>query len=106
MSDSGPERTGARPALEALLDEQSRHWRQGQRPPIEDYLARQPDLRQDPEALLDLVYHEVHLRRQQGESPSVEEYRRRFPQLADQLPPLFEVYHALQPGPPQPDEPP
>jgi WD40 repeat protein len=84
--------------LEELLEEQSRHWRQGQGRPVEDYLSRQPTLGQDIEVVLDLVYHEVLLRRQRGELPSLAEYRRRFPQMAEQLAPLFEVYHALQPG--------
>jgi serine/threonine protein kinase len=63
---------------------------------VEDYLADQPAPAQDPEGVLDLIYHEIQLRRRQCEAPALDEYLRRFPQLADQLPALFEVEDALR----------
>jgi tetratricopeptide (TPR) repeat protein/predicted Ser/Thr protein kinase len=84
--------------LDGLLDEQSRRWQQGDCVQVEDLLARQPGLSGDAEAALDLIYHEIQLRRQRGEPVDPEEYLRRFPQLADELPMLFEVEQALHSG--------
>jgi WD40 repeat protein/serine/threonine protein kinase len=52
---------------------------------VEDFLERQPGLRDEPDGLLDLIVHEVSLRERAGESPEPEEYLRRFPWLADRL---------------------
>jgi hypothetical protein len=90
----------AQPPLDALLDAQSRDWGRGERRPLEDYLAEQPALAQNAAAVLDLVYHELQLRRRHGEVPTLEEYLRRFPHLAEALPLLFEVAQALQAGRP------
>jgi tetratricopeptide (TPR) repeat protein/tRNA A-37 threonylcarbamoyl transferase component Bud32 len=90
---AGPDR----PLLALLLRHQSRAWRQGGRVPVEEYLAQQPALRGDDEAVLDLIYQEVVLREEVGESPQLEEYLRRFPALAPQLALQFEVERALEP---------
>jgi serine/threonine protein kinase len=63
---------------------------------VEEYLGRHPDLADDPEAILDLIYQEVVLREEHGESPRLEEYRRRFPNLGAPLADLFEVHAALE----------
>jgi hypothetical protein len=55
--------------LEWLLDEQERRWRQGERPRVEDFLDRQPELRRRPEAVLDLIAQEVGLRQRAGGRP-------------------------------------
>jgi WD40 repeat protein len=86
--------------LDPLLDAQSRDWQEGRRRLVEDYLAGQAALAQDAAAFLDLVYHEVLLRRRQGEAPSLDEYMQRFPQLGGALPLLFEVDEALHAGRP------
>src|SRR4051812_26287697 len=80
-----------RPMLALVMAYQRRDWRRGARTPVETYLAQQPGLRDDPEAILDLIYQEVMLREQSGESPRLEEYARRFPQLAPQLALQFEL---------------
>jgi tetratricopeptide (TPR) repeat protein len=90
MSDATP--------IEGLLDEQSRRWRQDERVPVEALLSRQPALADDAEAVLDLIYHEILLRRRRGETPVLDEYLPRFPHLAGTLPLLFEVERALQSG--------
>jgi WD40 repeat protein len=77
---------------ESLLDDQSRRWRQGERPPVEDYLRRYPDLRGDPGAVLNLIYHEFLLRQRLGESPRPDDYLARFPRLAEQLARLFAIH--------------
>ena len=63
--------------------------------PVETYLAQQPALQADAEAILDLIYNEIVLREEAGESPRLEEYLRRFPELAPQLELQFEVERAL-----------
>jgi WD40 repeat protein/serine/threonine protein kinase len=82
---------------EALLDDQARRWQRGERLLVETYLGQQPALRQDPEAVLDLLYHEVVLRQAHGEAVSVEEYIARFPQWAGQLRLHFQVHEAIDP---------
>ena len=52
---------------------------------------RRPELRADAEAVLDLIYHEVLLRRRAGEEPGGSEYLGRFPALSGPIGQLFEV---------------
>jgi hypothetical protein len=91
---AGPDGEG----LARLLDHQRARWERGERPPVEDYLRGQPALRDDPEAVLDLVYNEVMLREAAGEAPQLGDYLERFPALAGQVADLFEVHSALQSG--------
>jgi serine/threonine-protein kinase len=84
------------PAIDLLLDDQTQRWQRGERPPVEDYLAHQPALAGDSEALLDLIYNEVALRQEQGESPQLADYLGRFPQHAGALRDQFDVRQALQ----------
>src|SRR5262245_39000107 len=76
-----------RPILSLLLAHQRRGWRRGERAPVETYLAQRPELKDDVEAILDLIYGEVVLREEVGESPRLEEYPDRFPHPASQLRP-------------------
>src|SRR4051812_3764600 len=94
---TGP--TDARPLLSLLLAHQRRGWRRGERAPVETYLERQPELHDDPETVLDLIYNEVVLRAELGESPGLEEYVRRFPHLADPLALQFELEGVFGPEP-------
>jgi hypothetical protein len=59
--------------LALLLAHQRRDWLQEGRASVEAYLTEQPMLREDPEAILDLIYHEILLREEHGESPRLEE---------------------------------
>ena len=82
--------------LTLLLDEQSVDWQRGARTPVETYLQRRADVGDDPEVILNLVYHEVLLRRRLGsDEPTLEEYVPRFPHLADALAIQFELDLAL-----------
>src|SRR5579871_3174107 len=85
----------AGPAL-ALRLEQARRWRQGDRAPAEEYLARRPELAADPEYALEVVYGELLLREELGERPRREEFLRRFPHFADQLHRLFDLHTAVR----------
>src|SRR5262245_46247708 len=79
--------------LASALAEQARCWRSGTPAPVEDCLERQPALRGDRDAVLDLIYNEVLLRTERGERPQLVEYTKRFPEFADALRTLFEVHH-------------
>jgi WD40 repeat protein/Flp pilus assembly protein TadD/tRNA A-37 threonylcarbamoyl transferase component Bud32 len=101
MSDMTRSEPAARPdklqhILEQLLADQARCWRVGTPVSVEQFLEREPTLRTDPEAILDLIYKEVLLRTERGEQPQLEEYERRFPSLAGVLRPIFEVHRALE----------
>ena len=65
MSSAG--RADRSPEIQRLLEEalnnQTASWGRGERTLVEDYLAPQPALRGDNEAVLDLIYHEFLLRR-------------------------------------------
>jgi WD40 repeat protein/serine/threonine protein kinase len=82
--------------LVSVLIRQARDWRHGQLHPAESYLKQVPALGEDPEAVLDLIYHERVLRAERGEVPRLDEYVQRFPHLAGQLEVQFELDRALQ----------
>ncbi len=82
---SQPSRAGDDTTLTMLLVDQQSCWQRGERVYVEEYLARQPDLRSDRDAVLRLILQEVLLRRQAGEKPEPVEYQRRFPHLAEPL---------------------
>src|SRR6516165_1473097 len=88
------------PLLALLLKHQRRAWRRGEPAPVETYLAQQPVLQADAQAILDLIYHEIVLREESGELPQLEEYRRRFPNLVPELEVQFEVNDAIGHQPP------
>src|SRR5262245_54491693 len=91
-SDAGQGATPPDP-LWPLLSDQRRRWLHGERALVENYLVRNPAL--NPDAVLDLIYHEITLREANGESVAADDYLKRFPALADQLKVLFEVEQAL-----------
>jgi hypothetical protein len=82
----------------ALPDEQQARWLRGERVLVEDLLREHATLdgNANPEALMELVYHEILLREQRGETCLLEEYLGRFPKLADPLRDQFEVHQALE----------
>lgn len=81
--------------LAAMLDEQRRDWRRGQRVLVEGFLSRVPELKHDRSGQLDLIYNEIVLREEVGEKPTHQEYLERFPHLRDDLALQFEVDRAL-----------
>jgi tRNA A-37 threonylcarbamoyl transferase component Bud32/tetratricopeptide (TPR) repeat protein len=90
MPEPGHERPAPVP-----IEDQRRRWRAGDPVPVEAYLAADPTLAANTEAVLDLIYQEVLLREEQGESPREEEYLRRFPQYEELLRRQFFVHLAL-----------
>jgi tRNA A-37 threonylcarbamoyl transferase component Bud32 len=87
---------------DAILNEQSARWNGGERPPIEEFLARFPDIANDAGKFLDLVYHEFVLRTRSGEQPRPEEYIRRFPDRSAELVRQFAAFEAMQSTEPAP----
>jgi serine/threonine-protein kinase len=89
-----------------LRVDQRRRWQAGERVPAEDYLRRHPALAADPDAALDLIFHEFLLREERGERPAADEFLHRFPGHADGLRAQIELHRALEtrgaPGPPPP----
>jgi serine/threonine protein kinase/Leucine-rich repeat (LRR) protein len=85
-----------RPVLAALLADQANGWRLGQGLPVETYLQQQPTLRDQPAAVLDLIYQEIVLREANGEVPALDEYLQRFPHLTRELKLQFEIEQAMQ----------
>jgi WD40 repeat protein len=81
-----------------VLLEQQACWHQGERVPVENFLARQPALAADAEAALDLIGNELLLRRELGDTPTLAEYLERFPQWAAQIKLQFEVEQAIESG--------
>jgi tetratricopeptide (TPR) repeat protein len=77
--------SGTAAGLAELLHDQQRRWRAGQRPGVEDYLARYPRQAAVPDCVLQLLLGEFLLRRECGETPSIEDYRQRFPDHAEAL---------------------
>jgi WD40 repeat protein len=96
MNDRKPHSAPATAELAIAIDEQSVAWRGEAGDSVECILARHPNLQSDGEAVLDLIYHEVLLRRQAGRRPTVDDYQSRFPKLADAIRRLFEVDDVIE----------
>jgi eukaryotic-like serine/threonine-protein kinase len=96
MSGDGVSTPAGRPALEAVLREQRARWGAGERPSIEEFLARLAKPDRDDEAILDLVYQEFAIRRVIGDPPDTAEYLRRFPACAEALIRQFALDEAMR----------
>src|SRR5919204_3943423 len=83
------------PSLVELLVRQREAWQGGRRLRVEDLLERHPEFREQPDAVLDLIYNEVVLREERGEKPGFDEYLTRFPHLAEPLKLQFELDEGL-----------
>jgi hypothetical protein len=93
---NGPPVARSAAGLLALLRQDQRlRWKRGERPRVEDYLERHPELRADADAVLDLAYAEFVLREEAGEAPAADEYCRRFPAQAPALGRQLDLHHAL-----------
>jgi tetratricopeptide (TPR) repeat protein len=87
-----------------LRADQCRRWRSGERVLVESYLEQHAGVRENPEAVLELILNEMILREAAGESPTLEEYLQRFSGLQEDLQILFEVHQGLAPvAEPAPD---
>ena len=101
MGGNEARRADGRTLLDSVLEEQETCWLRGERPTVEDYLAGHPALREDAEAVVDLIYQEYLIRRRLGEPVEDEEYVRRFPAWSDALIRQFAVDEAMRPAEPR-----
>jgi serine/threonine protein kinase/Flp pilus assembly protein TadD len=85
--------------VDRLADELARRWRAGERPSVEDYLNRHPELYEQPEAAIELIYEELCLRQEHGQEGRATDLLDRFPQWREQLRALVECHHFLEAGP-------
>jgi serine/threonine protein kinase len=83
--------------IEQLAEKMAERWRLGERPPAEEFLHLYPHLWDQPEAALELVYEEIHLRQQNGQKIIAEDLFARFPHWRRQVRALLECHHLLAP---------
>jgi serine/threonine protein kinase/WD40 repeat protein len=93
LAQVGPVTAEERAAV--LRVDQRQRWQGGDKVLVEAYVQRHPDLGADPEALIDLIYHEFLLRERQGKPPDLHEFLGRFPPYAALLRQQIEVHRAL-----------
>jgi serine/threonine protein kinase/Flp pilus assembly protein TadD len=73
-------------------------WRAGDCPLVEHILARHPDLRDQPEVAVRLIYEEICLRQEAGQEGASVQVLARFPQWHDQLEVLLDCHRLLESG--------
>jgi eukaryotic-like serine/threonine-protein kinase len=88
--------------VDPLVEDMIARWRSGERPVTEDYLARFPELREQPEAAVELLYEELCLRRDAGLEVSWEDLAHRFPEWREHLLVLFACHQFLETSPAAP----
>jgi serine/threonine-protein kinase len=71
--------------IDEIRAEQRAHWQAGQRVPIRTLLDRHPEIRDDEDSAVDLIYSEILLREELGEQVAWTEYFQLFPEYADKL---------------------
>jgi serine/threonine protein kinase/Flp pilus assembly protein TadD len=71
-------------------------WRRGDRPTAEGYLDRHPELLDQSESAVRLVYEEVCLRQECGQEVTADELARRFPRWAVELAVLLDCHRLMQ----------
>jgi serine/threonine protein kinase/tetratricopeptide (TPR) repeat protein len=84
--------------VERLVREMDSAWRRGERVAAETYLQRHPDLLDQPESAVRLVYEEVCLRQERGETVAADELARRFPRWAGELAVLLDCHRLMGSG--------
>jgi tetratricopeptide (TPR) repeat protein len=90
--------TDAEPSVvDALVADMVAAWRAGDRPLAEHLLDRRPELRDRPEAALELIAEELVLRSEFGEPTTHEELAKRFPRWKNQVEVLLDCQQTLGP---------
>jgi eukaryotic-like serine/threonine-protein kinase len=83
--------------VDALVADMVAAWRAGERPLAEHFLDRRPELRDCPEAALELIAEELVLRSEVGEPTTHEELATRFPEWRNQVEVLLDCQQTLGP---------
>ena len=78
-----------------LREDQLQRWTKGKPLPVAAYVRVFPELARNQEGLLDLIAHEMQLRREAGEQPTATEYIQAMPALADELEKQFALDASL-----------
>ncbi len=78
-----------------LAEDMNRRWHQGERPAVEEYLSRHPELQTQPEAAVELIYEEICLRQELNQPVATEEVLARFPHWREQLLTLLDCHQTL-----------
>jgi WD40 repeat protein len=81
--------------VRVLRIDQRERSRIGEWVPAEAYLGQFPEVSEEPEHAVDLVFAEYLLREERGEQPALEEYTSRFPRYADELKLQIELHLAM-----------
>jgi serine/threonine protein kinase len=79
-----------------LAAEMAERWQAGDAALAEEFLARHPELSDDPEAAIQLIYEEICLRQEYGQEASAAQVLCRFPQWRAPLEVLLECHRLLQ----------
>jgi eukaryotic-like serine/threonine-protein kinase len=95
--------------LRHCCDELERRLRCGEASRAEEFFDACPELTEDAETALDLIYRELVVRSELGTPPTADEYYERFPQWREPLSHQFQVHRLLGDDAPQcttdPEEP-
>lgn len=83
-------------AAERLAVEMATAWRQGERPLVEDMLARHPEVEASPELTARLIYEEFCLRQEIDQQVATVEVLGRFPHLGNELRVMLECHRLLE----------
>jgi serine/threonine protein kinase len=83
------------PLLARLGEEMVLRWQGGERPLVEEFLARHPHLEEQPSAVVDLLYEEINLRQRYGEQASWTDLAARFPRWEEPLRLLLDCHQLL-----------
>jgi serine/threonine-protein kinase len=65
--------------------DQHHRWEAGERPLVESYLQRIPEVSADPDAVVDIIFHEYLIRERLGDCPDATQFAASFPAYADSL---------------------
>jgi serine/threonine protein kinase/tetratricopeptide (TPR) repeat protein len=82
-----------------LADDMAARWRAGGAPVAEEYLARHPELWDQPDAALELIAEELALRHEYGRTTSPSELVRRFPRWRAEVETLWRCHRAVGSAP-------
>jgi serine/threonine-protein kinase len=78
--------------------DQHHRWERGERPAVESYLQRFPQVTADADAVVDVIFHDYLLRERSGEIPDAQEYAARFPAYADAVQTQITFHRLLSGG--------
>ena len=102
LLDRRPSRVAPEALAERVANEMSSSWSRGEQTSTEDFLARHPEIRDDPPAAARIIYEEYCLREGLGQQPDSAELIGRFPQWREQIRILLDCHDLIRPRTPLP----